>query len=431
MGIRGRKQLSPPSKTDGIVRDRENKDHNDDSNVSVANEEHTYLRELCIASISQPLRVNEGRAVKLWWWNSIRLSTLAASLLRLLTAFSTDTAIPLDLNSGTDVTNDHTAQQILAAVDYLVQRLRKAEGQGVNESLLQPIFLPFKPATVTDVPLAGIPCPTCGRLSPSALSTDSLIVYLEPPPELPYLDNKNDELVFLRNALPPLSRSRRFESEHHCPRSGRRHGSISFVSLPERLLGLVRKSKWKAQALVLDVEGTWREPTGVVNKLAANLTNQVRSIAKFTKTIALGDLSKQIEVNACSEILHLKNTYSRERGDARQLAGRYARNQASVPDIQGIWEASVFPYVHVELRQHFLYPGPHRQRQPHGHELDEPSALHHPSRRGRRWRRPHHEDRSRRPHIVRTHPSRQVLRLHPSLRERQDPIPLLTRRDAQ
>lgn len=33
---------------------------------------------------------------------------------------------------------------------------------------------------------------------------------------------------------------------------------------------------------------------------------QVRSIAKVTKAVALGDLSKQIEVDACGEILDLK-----------------------------------------------------------------------------------------------------------------------------
>jgi osomolarity two-component system sensor histidine kinase NIK1 len=35
---------------------------------------------------------------------------------------------------------------------------------------------------------------------------------------------------------------------------------------------------------------------------------QVRSIAKVTKAVALGDLSKQIEVDARGEILDLKNT---------------------------------------------------------------------------------------------------------------------------
>lgn len=37
------------------------------------------------------------------------------------------------------------------------------------------------------------------------------------------------------------------------------------------------EGKLGGQALVLDVEGTWRELTAVVNKLAANLTNQVES----------------------------------------------------------------------------------------------------------------------------------------------------------
>jgi osomolarity two-component system sensor histidine kinase NIK1 len=35
---------------------------------------------------------------------------------------------------------------------------------------------------------------------------------------------------------------------------------------------------------------------------------QVQSIVKVNKAVALGDLSKQIEVNAWGEILELKNT---------------------------------------------------------------------------------------------------------------------------
>ncbi|KAF8804278.1 hypothetical protein BYT27DRAFT_7340291 [Phlegmacium glaucopus] len=43
------------------------------------------------------------------------------------------------------------------------------------------------------------------------------------------------------------------------------------------------------QALIIDVEGTWRELTAVVNKLTANLTSQVRSIAKaFAPSVRLG-----------------------------------------------------------------------------------------------------------------------------------------------
>ncbi|KAF8752828.1 His Kinase A (phosphoacceptor) domain [Rhizoctonia solani] len=62
------------------------------------------------------------------------------------------------------------------------------------------------------------------------------------------------------------------------------------------------------QAIVRDVRGTWSELTTVVNRLAANLTSQVRGIAEVTKAVAKGDLSKQIGVDAKGEILELKNT---------------------------------------------------------------------------------------------------------------------------
>ena len=103
------------------------------------------------------------------------------------------------------------------------------------------------------------------------------------------------------------------------------------------------------QALVLDVEGTWRELTNVVNNLAGNLTSQVRSIAKVTKAVALGDLSKQIEVDARGEILELKNTVNAMVVRLRALAAEVTRvtlevgsqgnlgGQAHVPDVEGVW----------------------------------------------------------------------------------------------
>lgn len=112
---------------------------------------------------------------------------------------------------------------------------------------------------------------------------------------------------------------------------------------------LSRHSKLGGQALVLDVEGTWRELTGVVNKLAANLTNQVRNIARVTKAVALGDLSKQIDVDARGEILDLKNTVNGMVVRLRALAAEVTRvtlevgsqgilgGQAHVPDVEGVW----------------------------------------------------------------------------------------------
>ncbi|KAG6379634.1 hypothetical protein JVT61DRAFT_10152 [Boletus reticuloceps] len=109
------------------------------------------------------------------------------------------------------------------------------------------------------------------------------------------------------------------------------------------------EGKLGGQARVLDVEGTWRELTGLVNKLAANLTHQVRSIATVTKAVALGDLSKQIDVDARGEILDLKNTVNGMVIRLRALAAEVTRvtfevgsqgklgGQAHVPDVEGVW----------------------------------------------------------------------------------------------
>jgi hypothetical protein len=53
----------------------------------------------------------------------------------------------------------------------------------------------------------------------------------------------------------------------------------NFILFPLYLPFPLENRKLGGQALVLDVEGTWRELTGVVNKLAANLTSQVILIA--------------------------------------------------------------------------------------------------------------------------------------------------------
>ncbi|CAL1702932.1 unnamed protein product [Somion occarium] len=109
------------------------------------------------------------------------------------------------------------------------------------------------------------------------------------------------------------------------------------------------EGKLGGQAFVLDVEGTWRELTAVVNNLAANLTNQVRSIAKVTKAVAVGDLSQQIDVDAQGEILELKETVNNMVVRLRTLAAEVTRvtlevgsegklgGQANVPDVEGVW----------------------------------------------------------------------------------------------
>ncbi|KAF9027257.1 hypothetical protein BDZ89DRAFT_1067080 [Hymenopellis radicata] len=109
------------------------------------------------------------------------------------------------------------------------------------------------------------------------------------------------------------------------------------------------QGKLGGQAVVPGVEGTWQELTDVVNILAGNLTSQVRSIAAVTKAVAVGDLSKQIEVDARGEILDLKNTVNSMVIRLRALAAEVTRvtlevgsqgklgGQATVPDVEGVW----------------------------------------------------------------------------------------------
>src|SRR6202167_4520597 len=104
------------------------------------------------------------------------------------------------------------------------------------------------------------------------------------------------------------------------------------------------------QAVVHGVSGTWKDLTDNVNSMANNLTNQVRNIAQVTTAVALGDLSRKIDVDARGEILELKTTINtmvdqlsafaaevtrvaREVGREGQLGG-----QAEVEGVSGTWK---------------------------------------------------------------------------------------------
>ncbi|HEX7072293.1 MAG TPA: HAMP domain-containing protein, partial [Rhodothermales bacterium] len=67
------------------------------------------------------------------------------------------------------------------------------------------------------------------------------------------------------------------------------------------------EGKLGGQANVPGASGTWRDLTDNVNRLAANLTTQVRAITEVTTAVASGDLSKRITVDAAGEVADLKN----------------------------------------------------------------------------------------------------------------------------
>ncbi|HEY2832207.1 MAG TPA: ATP-binding protein, partial [Sporichthyaceae bacterium] len=109
------------------------------------------------------------------------------------------------------------------------------------------------------------------------------------------------------------------------------------------------EGKLGGQAQVRGVSGTWRDLTDNVNSMASNLTNQVRNIAMVTTSVARGDLSQKITVDAQGEILALKSTVNtmvdqlssfadevtrvaREVGTEGKLGG-----QAQVRGVSGTW----------------------------------------------------------------------------------------------
>ncbi|GMF03315.1 unnamed protein product [[Candida] boidinii] len=104
------------------------------------------------------------------------------------------------------------------------------------------------------------------------------------------------------------------------------------------------------QANVQDVEGAWKAVTQNVNIMAANLTNQVRSIATVTTAVAHGDLSQKITVEAQGEILQLKNTINKMVDSLQVFAKEVTRVakdvgidgklgvQAEVQDVDGLWK---------------------------------------------------------------------------------------------
>ncbi|HVU30779.1 MAG TPA: HAMP domain-containing protein, partial [Sphingomicrobium sp.] len=68
------------------------------------------------------------------------------------------------------------------------------------------------------------------------------------------------------------------------------------------------EGKLGGQARVPGAAGLWRDLTDNVNQLAANLTNQVRSIAEVAIAVTKGDLTRSIAVEASGEIAALKDT---------------------------------------------------------------------------------------------------------------------------
>jgi HAMP domain-containing protein/CheY-like chemotaxis protein len=76
------------------------------------------------------------------------------------------------------------------------------------------------------------------------------------------------------------------------------------------------------QAHVPGAAGTWKDLTGNVNLLAANLTTQVRAIAEVATAVTKGDLTRSIQVEARGEVAELKDNINTMIGNLRLTTDR-------------------------------------------------------------------------------------------------------------
>src|SRR4029453_17633285 len=76
------------------------------------------------------------------------------------------------------------------------------------------------------------------------------------------------------------------------------------------------------QANVPGAAGTWKDLTGNVNLLAANLTTQVRAIAEVAPAGTKGDLTRSIQVETRGEVAALKDNINTMISNLRETTER-------------------------------------------------------------------------------------------------------------
>ncbi|HXC39759.1 MAG TPA: HAMP domain-containing protein [Burkholderiales bacterium] len=76
------------------------------------------------------------------------------------------------------------------------------------------------------------------------------------------------------------------------------------------------------QANVPGAAGTWKDLTGNVNLLAANLTTQVRAIAEVATAVTQGDLTRSIQVETRGEVAELKDNINTMISNLRETTER-------------------------------------------------------------------------------------------------------------
>src|SRR5262249_30926951 len=98
------------------------------------------------------------------------------------------------------------------------------------------------------------------------------------------------------------------------------------------------------------VAGVWKDLTDNVNSMGSNLTVQLRDVSKVATSIANGDLTQKITVDARGEILQIKNVINTMVDQLSSFASEVTRvarevgtdgklgGQAEVRGVAGTWK---------------------------------------------------------------------------------------------
>ncbi|MFF0725958.1 HAMP domain-containing protein [Streptomyces sp. NPDC004134] len=92
------------------------------------------------------------------------------------------------------------------------------------------------------------------------------------------------------------------------------------------------------QARVEGVSGNWKRLTRSVNELALNLTTQVRAIGEVASSVAKGDMSRSITVEAQGEVADLKNNVNRMVSNLRETTRTKDWLESNLTRIAGLMQ---------------------------------------------------------------------------------------------
>ncbi|MGV3588863.1 MAG: HAMP domain-containing protein [Adhaeribacter sp.] len=113
------------------------------------------------------------------------------------------------------------------------------------------------------------------------------------------------------------------------------------------------EGKLGGQAAVPNVGGVWKQLTDNVNRMATNLTVQVRGIVKVVTAVSKGDLTQKLTLETKGEMADLAETINNMVDDLNRLAGEVSRvarvagvegkltERATVLGVSGSWKELV------------------------------------------------------------------------------------------